>query len=159
MVAPARMMPAELVADRIVLPDEERMHHTEPEPPVAVESGLLDPPAPERETAVVQPQLALAEGAERVRRLLIAPVDLRTIPPGADLVDGRRRCPLVLEAARRIGGGLWHEHRGLPEPPGGVMRRKRDLVHTERRVHSMAHPAVDHELNPRCREHVEEWDL
>ena len=91
LVAQARIVRAELVAQEVVLAREERVQAAEPEPPALVETGDLLPVEVLRQVSLgSHSQLrALPQLAGLVR---VGPVDLGAVPPGRRLV-ARRPAP------------------------------------------------------------------
>ena len=160
-----RMVDAQPIDDGIVLAREQRVHHRQADPPVAVHSGKLlvgdvacriDGKMP----AFIEMQLAvrahLPGGGIRAHRALdlqIRAVDLRGIPPmrlgiaigrGLTLVGGGM--PVIRQ---RVQDG--HVGRG-PVVAGRqrqAMRRRRGIAA------AVAQPVVHHELQPRRDENAE----
>ena len=157
-VAPLRITGLELVADGVVLVHEQRVQHRQADPPVALEAGLLDALAVERQRAVgVDAHLAADVAAQRVLRGLVAAVDLRAVPPVRDLVDGAGDGHFHAVAARRVALAAADEHLGLPVAGAGrVVFGQRHFDDVGEVDLAVVDPVAIHELDPRRGQQIEE---
>ena len=146
-----------MVADRVVLLDEERVEKREADPVVVGEAGEVD--AVElrlglvREHPVVHRELAVLARAELAVALLGRAVDLREVPPVRDGVDeGRRQARL--RPVRVRSGMVARTRIGVPVGPLVVLVEL-DVDVGVGRVLAVAEPVVVLELDPAGGEHVE----
>ena len=79
LVAPARIVRAQLVAEQVVLAREQRVQRAQAEPPALVEAGDLHAACIDRQVAVVKPDLGAF--AQCCGRLRVGAVDLGAVPP------------------------------------------------------------------------------
>ena len=154
LVVPERIVLLEHVADGVVLEREQRVQQAEPHPAVLGEPGDLAT----RDRIDAQPparadqHLAFAAGTERRLRRRAAAIDVRAVPPVRVLVDVGRR-PFRVGDLRRIGRRLRHAH-GRLVPLVAVGQR--DVVGVLPATFLVHEPVVDHELDPRRRDDVED---
>ena len=109
LVVPVGVLGFQRVANRVVLVGEQRVHHGEAEPPVAVDSrevdALLFGIGVEQQQAVVQQgELAVLVGADLLLNAQLAAVDLRAVPPMGLGVEIAGRVNVVGVVARRVPG-------------------------------------------------------
>ena len=145
------MRVVQAVADRVVLPHEERVQQREPDPEVACDAGEVDVRLHllRDQAELIDPELAVLARSQCVREARVAPVDLGAVPPVRVVGDERRR---PFGARARVGAGARDPHRVLG--PRVVVGQRHDppvlLV-----VLAVAEPVVYLELDPRAREQVE----
>ena len=154
LVVPERIVLPEHVADGVVLEREQRVQQAQSHPAVLGESGDL--PARDRihaeAPARADQHLALAAGTERRLGRRAAAIDVRTVPPVRVLVDVSRR-PFRVGDFWWIGRRLRHAHgRFVP----AVAVAQRDVVGVRPAAFLVHEPVVDHELDPRRSDHVED---
>ena len=146
-----RMRRVQVVADRVVFAHEQRMEEREPDPEVPGDAREIDVcfDLLRDQAAVVEFQLAVLAGAQRLREGGLVAVHLRTVPPvrvGGD--EGRR----AVGRRARVAARSLDLHRVLRprivgrelDPPGVLLL-----------VLAVAEPVVHLELDPRAGEEVE----
>ena len=154
LVVPVRVVFLQLVADRVVLEREQRVQQAQADPAVLGEAGDLA--AGERidakPSARAHEHLAIAAGTERRLCRGAAAVDVRPVPPVRVLVDVDRR-PGRSRDLGRVRGRDRHAHRPFVPAVAAV---ERDVVGMRPGALPVHEPVVDHELNPRRGDDVED---
>src|SRR5436305_529649 len=87
-VGPRGIFGAQSIADGIVLPDEQRMHHAQANPPVSIHAGIVNSAAVERKQSVLaNAHLSVLSGTQPHLGAEIVAIDLRAIPPMRRRID------------------------------------------------------------------------
>ena len=141
----------ELVADRVVLAHEERVEERQADPEVAGDPAQVDVRFEilRWQPLLVDPQLPLLAGAQPVGESLVAPIDLRPVPPVRVVGDEGQR---LIGVGARVGVRARDLHRVIRPR---VVLLERNLPRVVRLDLAVAEPVVDLELDPRAREQVQ----
>ena len=148
LVVPVGVVAGQVVADRVVLPREEVVQQRQAQPPVAVDARQVDPGvALEGQPAVgLQPQPAVAgKGPQQMLPLGRAAVELGAVPPVRLGVGEHRRAARSGPPRRRRGA---HDLHGVARRGPVVAGGKGHLDALVAHALPVAHPVVDHELQP-----------